>query len=252
MFPVTSMLFIGATLLLCAYTLHKVRMIHLMLHDVRDQSHRQNNCLFRQMEALQGLYTDLGLSRSLPDTRGWAASPDFLLELTRHALTDKPGVVVECSSGTSTIVLARCMQINGSGRVYSLEHDAAYARETRRQLERHGLTAWAEVIDAPLTAQEFDGATWPWYATDGLPRNAEVDMLVIDGPPQATRSLARYPAGPALFGSLSPGAAVFLDDAQRPDEQQILRRWADEYPEIEQRQIPCEKGAAILHYRPRA
>ncbi|QCP09767.1 class I SAM-dependent methyltransferase [Pseudoduganella umbonata] len=252
MFPVTSILFIGATLLLCAYTLHKVRMIHLMLHDVRDQSHKQNNCLFRQMEALHGLYTDLGLSRSLPDTRGWAASPDFLLELTRHALTDKPSVVVECSSGTSTIVLARCLQINGSGRVYSLEHDAAYARETRRQLERHGLTAWADVIDAPLTAQQFAGATWPWYATDGLPRNAEVDMLVIDGPPQATRSLARYPAGPALFGSLSPGAAVFLDDAQRPDEQQILRRWAAEYPEMEQRQISCEKGAAVLHYRPRA
>ncbi|MBB3219718.1 class I SAM-dependent methyltransferase [Pseudoduganella umbonata] len=227
-------------------------MIHLMLHDVRDQSHKQNNCLFRQMEALHGLYTDLGLSRSLPDTRGWAASPDFLLELTRHALTDKPSVVVECSSGTSTIVLARCLQINGSGRVYSLEHDAAYARETRRQLERHGLTAWADVIDAPLTAQQFAGATWPWYATDGLPRNAEVDMLVIDGPPQATRSLARYPAGPALFGSLSPGAAVFLDDAQRPDEQQILRRWAAEYPEMEQRQISCEKGAAVLHYRPRA
>ncbi len=252
MFPLTSLLFIAATLLLCAYTLHKVRLIHLMLHDVRDQSRRESAGLFRQLEALQGLYTDLGLSRSLPDTRGWAASPDFLLELTRHALADRPAVVVECSSGTSTLVLARCMQINGGGKVYSLAHDAAYARETRRQLDRHGLSAWAEVIDAPLTAREFGGATWPWYATDRLPRDAEIDMLVIDGPPQATRSLARYPAGPALFGSLSPGAAVFLDDAYRPDEQQILRRWADEYPEIEQRLLPCEKGCAVLRYRPRA
>jgi predicted O-methyltransferase YrrM len=252
MFPVTSILFIGATLLLCAYTLHKVRLIHLMLYDVRDQSHHESAGLFRQLEALQGLYTDLGLSRSLSGTRGWAASPDFLLELTRHALTDKPKVVVECSSGISTMVLARCMQMNGSGKVFSLEHDPAYARETRRQLDRHGLSAWADVIDAPLTAREFAGATWPWYATDGLPRDAEFDMLVIDGPPQATRSLARYPAGPALFGCLSPGAAVFLDDARRPDEQQILRRWADEYPEIEQRQLPCEKGAAVLRYRPRA
>jgi len=252
MFPVMSLLCIGATLLLCAYTLHKVRLIHLMLHDVRDQSHTESTCLFRQLEALQALYTDLGLSRSLPDTRGWAASPDFLLELTRHALADAPHVVVECSSGTATMVLARCMQINGVGKVYSLEHDPAYARETRRELERHGLTAWAEVIDAPLTAQEFAGAMWPWYATDGLPQGVDIDMLVIGGPPQATRSCARYPAGPALFVCLSPGAAVFLDDARRHDEQQILRRWANEYPEIEQRQLPSEKGAAILRYRPRA
>lgn len=252
MFPITSMLFIAATLLLCAYTLHKVRLVHLMLYDVRDQSHRESTSLFRQLEALQGLYTDLGLTRSLPDTRGWAASPDFLLELARHALAEKPKVVVECSSGTSTLVLARCMQLNGGGKVHSLEHDPAYARETRRQLERHGLAAWADVVDAPLTSREFAGATWPWYATEGLPRNAKIDMLVIDGPPQATRSLARYPAGPALFDYLSPGAAVFLDDARRPDEQQILRRWAEEYPEIEQRQLSCEKGAALLRYRPRA
>ncbi|QBI05016.1 class I SAM-dependent methyltransferase [Pseudoduganella albidiflava] len=252
MFPVTSMLFIGATLLLCAYTLHKVRLVHLMLHDVRDQSHHESASLFRQLEALQGLYTDLGLSRSLPNTRGWAASPDFLLELTRHALAEAPNVIVECSSGTSTLVLARCAQLSGKGRVFSLEHDPAYARETRRQLERHGLSAWAQVIDAPLTSREFAGASWPWYATDGLPPGAEIDMLVIDGPPQATRSLARYPAGPALFGCLSPGAAVFLDDARRSDEQQILRRWAEEYPEVEQRQLPCEKGAAVLRYRPRA
>jgi hypothetical protein len=55
-----------------------------------------------------------------------------------------------------------------------------------------------------------------------------------------------------LFGRLSPGAAVLLDDARRPDEQQILRRWASEFPEIEQRQLPCEKGAAMLRYQPRA
>lgn len=252
MFPLTSFLSIAAILLLCAYTLHKVRLIHLLLHDVRDQSQRENAGLFRQLEALQGLYTELGLKHSLPDTRGWAASPDFLLEMARHALAERPQLVVECSSGTSTLVLARCMQINGTGKVYSLEHDPAYARQARQQLARHGLSDWAVVLDAPLAAQDFDGATWPWYATDGLPAIEEIDMLAIDGPPQATRSLARYPAGPALFGRLAPGAAVFLDDARRPDEQEILRRWALQYPEMEQRQLNCEKGAAVLRYRPRA
>lgn len=252
MFPMTSFLFVAATLLLCGYTLHKVRLIHLLLHDVRDRAQRDNAGLFRQLEALQGLYADLGLQHSLPDTRGWAASPDFLLMLARHALAEKPNIVVECSSGTSTVVLARCLQLNGAGKLYSLEHEPRYAAETRRQLARHGLSDWAVVLDAPLQAQDFVGATWPWYSTHALPAHAAIDMLAIDGPPHATRAQARYPAGPALFGRLAPGAAVFLDDASRPDEQAILRRWADEYPEMEQRQPACEKGAAVLVYRPRA
>ncbi|TWI69006.1 methyltransferase family protein [Pseudoduganella lurida] len=252
MFPMTSLLFIAAILLLCGYTLHKVRLIHLMLHDVRDQSRRETAGLFRQLEALQGLYTDLGLTRSLPDTRGWAASPDFLLELARHALAERPALVVECSSGTSTLVLARCLQINGGGKLYSLEHDPAYARQTREQLRRHGLADWATVLDAPLIPRTFDGATWPWYATDALPPDGEIDMIVIDGPPQATRALARYPAAPVLFPRLAPGGVVFLDDAGRPDEREILRRWADEFPEIEQHELRCEKGAARLVNRPRA
>ena len=67
--------------------------------------------------------------------------------------------------------------------------------------------------------------------------------------PQATRRLARYPAGPALFARLAPDAVVFLNDAKRLDEQEILRRWATEYPEMQQQVLNCERGAAMLRYR---
>lgn len=249
MLPLATFSLAVLTCLLTGYTLHKSRLVHLLLHELRDQGRQDNAALFRQMEALHALYTELQLQRSLPATRGWAASPDFLLELARHALSERPQVVVECSSGTSTLVLARCMQLNGCGKVYSLEHDPHYAKATRAELARHGLAPWAEVLDSPLTAQEFRSATWPWYETAGLPAG-RIGMLAIDGPPQATRRLARYPAGPALFARLAPGAAVFLDDAKRPDEQEILRRWANEYPEMQQQMLNCEKGAALLRYRP--
>jgi predicted O-methyltransferase YrrM len=233
-------------LLLGLYVLHKVRKVHLLLFQMKDQSHHDTTMLFRQMEALQGLYVELGLQSSLPPTRGWAASPDFLLELARHARAQAPRQVVECSSGASTLVLARCMQLNGAGKVYSLEHDPHYARQTREQLRRHGLSDWAEVIDAPLREHAIDGASWPWYAHEFLPPAMRIDMLVIDGPPQATRELARYPAGPQLFGRLAVGASVFLDDAARPDEQAILRRWQQEHPQLALSLLPCEKGCAVL------
>lgn len=254
MFSSTSFLFIVFLLLLCAYTLHKVRLVHILLHEVRDHALHEPAGLYRQLEALQGLYAELSLGKSLPGTRGWAASPDFLLELARHAQAARPQVVVECSSGTSTLVLARCMQLNGSGMVYSLEHDPDYARHTRRELERHGLTAWARVLDAPLQPQQFGQDTWPWYALDGLraalPPGQSIAMLAIDGPPQATRKLARYPAGPALFPLLAPGAAVFLDDARRPDEEQILALWRTEFPQLAHSARPCEKGCAVLQRAP--
>ncbi|WP_374580727.1 class I SAM-dependent methyltransferase [Pseudoduganella sp.] len=243
---------IAALLLLCAYILHKVRHMHLLVHALRDDTRQGQAVLFRQLEALQGLYISLGLRRALPWTRGWAASPDFLQELAAHALDEKPRCVVECSSGISTLVLARCMQLNGAGKVYSLEHDPVYARRTRRLLEQHGLAAWAAVIDAPLTPQCFGASSQPWYDSAALPPGMAIDMLVIDGPPQSVAEAARYPAGPVLFPRLSAGAMVFLDDAGRPGERAALERWAREFPELECASLPCEKGAAALRYKPAA
>lgn len=230
-------------LFLLLYALHKLRHAHLLLYQMRDQSHQDNDSLFRQLEALHGLYAELSMSASLPATRGWAASPDFLLELVRHARSARPQCVVECSSGTSTLVLARCMQLNGSGKVFSLEHDACYAAQTRDQLQSHGLQDWALVLDAPLIKQVTDT---PWYDLRNLPADNGIDLLVIDGPPQATGPQARYPAAPTLFPLLNPGAHVFLDDAARADEQAILLRWRDVYPGLTQTTRPCEKGCVVL------
>ncbi|GJJ03157.1 hypothetical protein RugamoR64_36950 [Duganella rhizosphaerae] len=240
--------FTALTLLLAVslYALHKLRNVHILLYDVRDQYHHGQAGLFRQLEALQGLYVELDLKHSLPPTRGWAASPDFLLEVARHARTLHQATVVECSSGISTLVLARCMQLNGGGKVYSLEHDRQFAAQTRAQLHRHGLQDWATVVDAPLTPYDIDGLSWPWYDLAQLPELPVIDLLVIDGPPQATRPQARFPAGPLLFPRLNAGAAVFLDDAARADEQAILQRWRQAFPALAYTTQACEKGCALL------
>jgi len=225
---------------------HKMRRVQRIVVGMYDLNRADADAMFRQLEALQSLYIDLDLRKSLPPTRGWAASPDFLMELARHALQEKPAVVVECSSGTSTIILARCMQLNGAGKVYSLEHDARYAQQTRTELERHGLSDYAQVLFAPLNDFQVGADRWQWYVHDVLPPLAQIDMIAIDGPPKDTCRLARYPAGPALFPRLAPFGAVFLDDAKRDDEKAILQRWKDEYPALVQSVRDCEKGCAVL------
>lgn len=94
MLPFTSLSLTLGIALLCLYLLYKLREVHLSLHELADHQRRDAAMLFRQLEALQGLYAELGLEKSLPGTRGWAASPDFLMELVRHARAAKPLIVV--------------------------------------------------------------------------------------------------------------------------------------------------------------
>jgi hypothetical protein len=225
------------------------RMLRGALSDVREELSdvfiQATQKQYSQLEALTGLMVELGFKKSLPATRGWAASPDFLREVALHVLQSHPKVIVECGSGVSTVVLARCMQMNGSGHVFSLDHSPEYAEKTRRELERHHLKDWATVLTAPLRPYKLNGEIWPWYCIDELPQIG-FDMMVIDGPPWFTSTLARYPTGPLLFHCLNASAAVFLDDADRQQEQTILRRWAEEFPEFRQEMRNCEKGCGVL------
>lgn len=244
------MLLTSVTLLVVLYLLHKVRRIHLMTFAVMDElrliSTKQFLNLLRQVQALDGLYRDLNFRHSLPPTGGWAAAPDFLATIANYVAIERPYVIVECGSGTSTVVLAQCVQLNGHGHVYSLEHDEAFAAETNGHLARHGLGNWATVIHAPLITTRIGTTDWQWYATDKLPSET-FDMVIVDGPPAEVQPLARYPAGPILFRRLSRGGTIFIDDAKRQDEGEVVRRWQNELPDLQAREHSCQKGCISLH-----
>lgn len=130
--------------------------------------------------------------------------------------------VVECGSGASTVLLARLLRQRGAGTLTAVEHDAGWAARVRDLLDREGLGDVATVLHAPLTGEP------PWYdhaALESLP--AAVDLLVVDGPPayEPADALARLPALAFFAPRLAPGATVFLDDVDRPGEQQVLAEW---------------------------
>lgn len=247
------LLYMNVTLLvltICMLVLiaHKVRRIHLKQFDADRLSNSRIDNLFSQMEALLALNKELALPLGLPSTRDWAASPDFLRHIARYAMDSLPLRVVECSSGASTVVLARVMQINGgSGHVFSLEHDPLYAQKTRQEITRQGLDSYATVIDAPLRPHKLPAGIWNWYETKDLP--PMIDLLVIDGPPVSTQSLARYPAIPVLTPRMAAQSRIFLDDADRADEREALARWASEFGWISAETLKAEKGVAVLRKR---
>ncbi len=238
-------------ILLCAgLGLHKLRRIHLMLYVIQrhaEEAQREAGALFGQLQALTALERTLDLPRNLPPLRGWAGSPDMLLQLAQRALAMRPSVVLECSSGASTVVAARCCQINGNGHVFSLEHDAEYAAKTRELLEYQGLSEWATVVHAPLE-KGADGALW--YRDAALPSEASgAELLVVDGPPAGGASQARFPALPRLRRRLAARFTLLLDDADRPGERNVVARCLKLDSALQLQWLPCEKGLAVVEPR---
>lgn len=231
-----------------ALTLYKVRKIHLAsfrLERALRQTESEARTLYQQLQAYDGLMRLIRPIAPLPPLRHWAASPDFLLELARHVRHERPGAILECSSGSSTLVLARSCELNGAGHVFSLEHDEHYAIKTRQMLAEQNLTEWATVIHAPLVF--VSGHDQPWYDPNCIPSDRQpFDMIVIDGPPADTSPLARHPALSMLDSYISVGTSVFLDDADRKGEQEILRRWESEFPEYKQTPLYLEKGGSRM------
>lgn len=239
-------LILVAILTLGLYVSHKIRRVHFKTFEILSHQQMQSDNLFRQIQSLFTLENRLQLSVALPPLRGWSASPDFLILLMTYALERKPCVIVECGSGASTIVLARCSQISGCGHVYSLEHDAVFAEKTRSRLITAGLADWATVLDAPLVTYNLAGGVWPWYSLEGVP-DRSVDLLVVDGPPMPLGKMIRYPAGPLLLPKLNGTGAVFLDDMKRADEQEILERWMSECGNFVIEEFETEKGCVALY-----
>lgn len=203
---------------------------------------------FRQIESLLALGQVLDLSRPLPATRSWAASPDLLVVLEREVFRGKPRLVVECGGGVSSIVIAHGLRAHG-GRLVVLEHDAQFAEVTRSNLAEQGLADIVDVRHAPLTRVEgltLEGHGFHWYDPAAIADLRDIDLLVVDGPPESTGELARYPALPLLWPSLSERAVIVMDDTIREAEQRISAAWQGEHAELRVEALRLEKGCHIL------
>ena len=201
----------------------------------------------REVEALAQLFQGFTPRAPMPSSGGFALNPTDLLDLLHLIRTRRPRLVLELGSGTSSVWVAYALEQCG-GRLISLDHDAAYAEKTRAALVAHGLTGVAEVRDAPLRPVVLDGRTFAWYDVDAVADLNDVDLLVIDGPPERTGPDARYPAMRVLEGRLADAATVLFDDAHRHDEQAALRKWVETIEGLTQEGETLGRHA-VLSYR---
>lgn len=180
------------------------------------------------------------LDHDLPPLGSWRADAGFLRLVVEHIRRSRPETVVEFGAGASTIVAARALQLLGRGRLVSFDEHADFVASIRRRLDVIGLTADLRV--APLTRTPAD---WPgrWYEHAELPER--IDLMILDGPHWTVHPFVRG-AADMLFPRLSIGGAVLLDDADRPGERMVARRWRRRWPGIEfQRLKAGSKGCLV-------
>jgi len=197
------------------------------------------------MQTYKQLQQALNFEQTLPVTPDWSAAADFLFLIKEHCLINKPQVIVECSSGLTTITLARCCQINEFGHVYSLENGEKYQIQTQSDLAQFNLQTYADIYHAPLVTMTVNDINFDWYQTAAL-KGLKIDMLVIDGPPGFIQKHSRLPALPALFDQLSASACIFLDDAARDDEKEIVAMWLAQYPNTTHEYIETARGCSVI------
>jgi predicted O-methyltransferase YrrM len=164
---------------------------------------------------------------TLPHLGSWKADTYLLHRLVDLIEAHRPKTVVELGSGATTLVLGRALEMFAPGaRLVSYDQNAEFVTSVQRWLGDNGLAA--ELRHASLSSRSDN---WPglWYQLDEVP--GVIDMLVIDGPPWSVHPFVRG-AAETLFSRLSRGGLVVLDDAARPGERIVARRWKRSWPDI--------------------
>ncbi|MDB4353660.1 class I SAM-dependent methyltransferase [bacterium] len=211
---------------------------------IPNQTQRYVASELHSMQCLMTRFPDC----SIPTT-SWSMSFMSVHSIIEMMDQHKPKFVVEFGSGLSTLCIASWLREQGSGRLLSFDHDLDWASITRRHLLQAKLETYAKVVHAPLSGAPQKTSSTAWYdiPPDSL-GNEEIDMVIIDGPPAGTRDkrLARLPSLPVLHDHLSSSAVLFLDDANRPGECEVVEYWLEQYPSFSSSTMGGTTGLACL------
>lgn len=177
---------------------------------------------------------------------GWSIDSYLGKFLIQYFAENKPDVILEIGSGSSTLLISRCCNLTGIKPEHIVvDHESRYLDLTRRYAELNDLAEGMVFLECPLGDIEMAGYKWYSDLKEKI-GDIKIDLLLIDGPPGSVQVDSRYPAMPMLYNFLSEHCTVILDDACRPEEKNIAERWQGLCPEFSLEFLNGGHQAAIL------
>lgn len=177
----------------------------------------------------------------------WTLSSPSLRLLTALIRETEPRTMLELGSGRSTVLLAKELAGQAGAQLLSVEHDAAFYRQTLELLGLHQVQTTTKMVQCRLRPTVRRRRLFVSYG--GLEHHVSgidpVDLCLIDGPPGCWgREAPMY----SVYPYLRWGAVIVLDDAFRGKERQAVEDWIAYYNgglRLEGT-LPLGKGMAIL------
>src|SRR5689334_3088705 len=151
---------------------------------------------------------------------GYAANLEYLEAVAQNAVRVE-GPILECGSGATTILLGvLCEKRNIE--VWSLEHSEPWRQRVSDVLKKSDISG-VHVCSSALVEQ----GDFAWYSPplDRMPK--QFSLVICDGPPGSTKG-GRYGLLPVMGNRLPLGSIILADDAGRPDEARLIKRWESE------------------------
>jgi len=151
---------------------------------------------------------------------GYAANLEYLEAVAKSSIATQ-GPILECGSGATTLLLG-ILSARRKIEVWSLEHSPEWQERLTKELKRNGISG-VHVCASPLVEYgEFD-----WYSPPMSQMPRHFSLVICDGPPGTTKG-GRYGLLPVMGSRLPPGSTILLDDAGRPGEVELIKKWEDE------------------------
>ena len=178
----------------------------------------------------------------------WAIDSNLGKFLIDYIIEHKPQNILEIGSGTSTVLISKLMsKLEYTHNHLVVDHEEKYLRKTSEILTLNSINTHTKLLWLPLERKTILGEEYLYY------RNLEeeigdicLDFVIIDGPPESTGNLARFPALPLLHEKLSKNAVLILDDYCREQEKAIVSKWLSLYPDFSLEIIEKGHQCAIL------
>lgn len=198
---------------------------------VRLRMKRRKRNVAPPSQEMQKRISQLGLK---PDSIWWGPmtlfprKADFLINEIEKS---PPRLLLEVGSGSSTALFAALAEKYGF-RVLSLENHAGSMEYVRSLLSGSPGEGRLMLKKCDFVRQHYsDGAPYWWYNIDLGGMGEKFDFVFVDGPMGLL--VGRNGALPEIIPHLAKEHRIYLDDVQRPHEQDCLREWKKYYNDLE-------------------